>query len=177
MSRRWRWAQFASAFCSLHFKAMRLFWFWCCCLFPWPAADLGPSRWEHCGSRGGRPPPRSISGGSAQQPAQSFASNSPLALSGPRPPKRSATLTLLPSWSGDLQLAKRLLGSVGAGWASRVFYSDNGSTAIEVALKMAFRRFLLDQALLREEDTQLQVGMMGQGVAVAVLVRIRPLLI
>lgn len=40
--------------------------------------------------------------------------------------------SLLPS----LQLARQLLGSVGAGWASRVFYTDNGSTAIEVTLHM-----------------------------------------
>jgi dethiobiotin synthetase/adenosylmethionine--8-amino-7-oxononanoate aminotransferase len=31
-----------------------------------------------------------------------------------------------------------------AGWASRVYFSDNGSTAIEIALKMAFRKFCVD---------------------------------
>lgn len=28
----------------------------------------------------------------------------------------------------------------GRGWASRVFFTDNGSTATEVAIKMGFRR-------------------------------------
>jgi dethiobiotin synthetase/adenosylmethionine--8-amino-7-oxononanoate aminotransferase len=40
-----------------------------------------------------------------------------------------------PAWL----LSKRLLNSVGNGWASRVFFSDNGSTAMEIGLKMAFR--------------------------------------
>ncbi|BEI85419.1 hypothetical protein CcaverHIS002_0508200 [Cutaneotrichosporon cavernicola] len=38
-----------------------------------------------------------------------------------------------------LELAEKLRDTVGAGWAARVFYSDNGSTGIEVALKMALR--------------------------------------
>ena len=40
-----------------------------------------------------------------------------------------------------LKLAERLIGQdgPGAGWASRAFFSDNGSTGMEVALKMAFR--------------------------------------
>lgn len=35
-----------------------------------------------------------------------------------------------------------------SGWASRVYYSDNGSTAIEIALKMAFRKFSLDHGII-----------------------------
>ena len=38
-----------------------------------------------------------------------------------------------------LELAEKLLSTVGNGWADRVFYSDNGSTGIEVALKMGLR--------------------------------------
>lgn len=38
-----------------------------------------------------------------------------------------------------LQLAEKLKETAGKGWADRVFYSDNGSTGTEVALKMAIR--------------------------------------
>ena len=38
-----------------------------------------------------------------------------------------------------LQLTERLLATVGQGWASRVFFSDDGSTGMEVALKMALK--------------------------------------
>ncbi|PVG00987.1 PLP-dependent transferase [Serendipita vermifera] len=38
-----------------------------------------------------------------------------------------------------LDLAKYLLQNQGKGWASRVFFSDNGSTGMEVALKMALQ--------------------------------------
>ncbi|KAF8978198.1 hypothetical protein BGZ46_006736 [Entomortierella lignicola] len=38
-----------------------------------------------------------------------------------------------------VKLTETLLDTVGQNWASRVFFSDNGSTAIEVALKMALK--------------------------------------
>ncbi|KAM0931081.1 hypothetical protein ACQ4PT_000574 [Festuca glaucescens] len=51
-----------------------------------------------------------------------------------------------------LRCAELLLGGVGKDWASRVYYSDNGSTAIEIALKMAFRKFSLDHGILVGSD-------------------------
>ncbi|KAF9614442.1 hypothetical protein IFM89_018678 [Coptis chinensis] len=47
-----------------------------------------------------------------------------------------------------LRCAELLLDGVGSGWASRTFFSDNGSTAIEIALKMAFRKFSFDHGIL-----------------------------
>lgn len=49
-----------------------------------------------------------------------------------------------------LKCAELLLEGVGKGWASRVYFSDNGSTAIEVALKMAFRKFSSDHGILSD---------------------------
>ncbi|WWC85248.1 dethiobiotin synthase [Kwoniella dendrophila CBS 6074] len=48
---------------------------------------------------------------------------------------------LFPSGTHEpaLKLAEKLKATVGKGWAERVFFSDNGSTGIEVALKMALR--------------------------------------
>jgi dethiobiotin synthetase/adenosylmethionine--8-amino-7-oxononanoate aminotransferase len=40
-----------------------------------------------------------------------------------------------------LELADRLLQGPGRGWAQRVFYSDDGSTAVEIGLKMALRSY------------------------------------
>lgn len=40
-----------------------------------------------------------------------------------------------------LRLAENLLAGPGRNWASRVFYTDNGSTGMEVALKMALRAY------------------------------------
>ncbi len=39
-----------------------------------------------------------------------------------------------------VKLTQKLLCSVGKGWAQRVFFSDCGSTSVEVALKIAFRK-------------------------------------
>ena len=41
--------------------------------------------------------------------------------------------------AGRFKVAERLVNGPGRGWASRVFYTDNGSTATEVAIKMGFR--------------------------------------
>ncbi|CAF1784016.1 unnamed protein product [Brassica oleracea] len=49
-----------------------------------------------------------------------------------------------------LKCAELLVDGVGKGWASRVYFSDNGSTAIEIALKMAFRKFCVDHETLLE---------------------------
>jgi dethiobiotin synthetase/adenosylmethionine--8-amino-7-oxononanoate aminotransferase len=63
-----------------------------------------------------------------------------------------------------VELADRLLnGKSGPGrnWASRVFFTDDGSTAMEVAIKMGMRKFIRDREAsgkLLDEDIKLTVA-------------------
>mmetsp|Transcript_19255 Transcript_19255/g.46502 ORF Transcript_19255/g.46502 Transcript_19255/m.46502 type:complete len:860 (+) Transcript_19255:74-2653(+) len=54
-----------------------------------------------------------------------------------------------------LTLAQKLLAGPGQGWATRVFYSDDGSTAVEVAIKMAFRKYMADHGLMDKSEQEL----------------------
>jgi dethiobiotin synthetase/adenosylmethionine--8-amino-7-oxononanoate aminotransferase len=51
-----------------------------------------------------------------------------------------------------LEIAQRAVDLVGRGWASRAFFTDNGSTAVEVALKMAFRKYAIDHNMIFNEE-------------------------
>ncbi|KAJ7453686.1 PLP-dependent transferase [Mycena galericulata] len=59
-----------------------------------------------------------------------------------------------------LQLAERLLhDGPGKGWAARAFFSDDGSTGMEVALKMALRAFSVREGL--EGTERKALGVLG----------------
>lgn len=68
------------------------------------------------------------------------------------------TATSVPS----LSLATKLIASIGKSWASRVFYSDDGSTAMEIGLKMALRAFAVRFSLSKRNSKRLGVlGLKG----------------
>lgn len=61
-----------------------------------------------------------------------------------------------------LKLAERLVhGGPGKGWASRAFFSDNGSTGMEVALKMALRAFSVRHKHELEGRKKKELGVLG----------------
>ncbi|OAX34493.1 onanonoxo-7-onima-8-eninoihtemlysoneda [Rhizopogon vinicolor AM-OR11-026] len=60
-----------------------------------------------------------------------------------------------------LKLAERLLQGPGKGWASRAFFSDNGSTGMEVALKMALRSFIISSGLELTSPEKQSLGVIG----------------
>ncbi|KJA19492.1 hypothetical protein HYPSUDRAFT_143643 [Hypholoma sublateritium FD-334 SS-4] len=61
-----------------------------------------------------------------------------------------------------LKLAERLIQhGPGKGWASRAFFSDNGSTGMEVAIKMALRAFALRQHPSLKNDEKKELGILG----------------
>ena len=45
-------------------------------------------------------------------------------------------------------------GGPGSGWATRVFFSDDGSTAMEIAVKMALRLFATRQREGRDSGAE-----------------------
>ena len=63
-----------------------------------------------------------------------------------------------------LKLAERLIqDGPGKGWASRAFISDNGSTGMEVAIKMALRAFTVRQGTNSQPDigSNQNLGILG----------------
>mmetsp|Transcript_34023 Transcript_34023/g.55120 ORF Transcript_34023/g.55120 Transcript_34023/m.55120 type:complete len:831 (+) Transcript_34023:36-2528(+) len=55
------------------------------------------------------------------------------------------------------KLAEMLLSGPGAPWATRVFYSDDGSTAMEIAIKMAFRTYIRDHNVSPADAPKLEI--------------------
>lgn len=77
--------------------------------------------------------------------------------------KRIAHTTLLGlSNAPAIELAKRLVGIAPRG-LTRVFYSDNGSTAVEVALKMAFQYWRLQGGADKSKTKFLHLGQAYHG--------------
>ena len=61
-----------------------------------------------------------------------------------------------------LKLAETLLEKgPGRAWASRVFFSDDGSTAMEIAIKMAIRAYCVRNGLGLDEAEKRQLGILG----------------
>jgi bifunctional dethiobiotin synthetase / adenosylmethionine---8-amino-7-oxononanoate aminotransferase len=60
-----------------------------------------------------------------------------------------------------LRLTERLLNTVGKGWADRVFISDNGSTGMEVALKMALRHYTSRYGVPEAVSSRADIGVLG----------------
>lgn len=61
-----------------------------------------------------------------------------------------------------LKLAERLVHKgPGKGWASRAFFSDNGSTGMEVALKMALRAYTLRNGSELSREDKKKIGVLG----------------
>ncbi|PPQ95708.1 hypothetical protein CVT26_008351 [Gymnopilus dilepis] len=61
-----------------------------------------------------------------------------------------------------LKLAERLVkDGPGKGWASRAFISDNGSTGMEVALKMALRAYTVRHGQDLSNDQKKSLGILG----------------
>ncbi|KAK9729788.1 hypothetical protein K7432_000031 [Basidiobolus ranarum] len=61
----------------------------------------------------------------------------------------------------SLSLAEKLIHTVGKDWAQRVYYSDNGSTATEIALKMALRHTANKHQLSTGTDTNRNIEIIG----------------
>lgn len=64
-----------------------------------------------------------------------------------------------------LELAESLISSVGRGWASRAFFSDDGSTGMEVAIKMglhkAAKEYRASKPSAAASDAKIEFGILG----------------